>query len=479
MNGTSALRDDFGLSITTDSDAAAQRYRDGLRLYLSGNKGSEEALRGAVEADPGLAVAWSALATIQKDTRRHEEADATARRGAEIGAGQSRREAQHTRAIATLMSGEDAAAHRLMTEHLAEFPRDALIGMRADRHLFYSGGENRHRRQLAQLEGLKPACAGDWWFLGLYGFALGECGRFADARRMAERSIALNPRNFWAAHALAHVFADTKEDEKGAAFLGPWLSGFDTGAPNFGHVSWHLALFELASGRQKRAMEIYEGAVRPAMCKHRSTLNNSASLLWRCLVFGYPPSAEQWAEIQPLAMGVAETPRCNWDHMNAALAFAGAGNEAGMTRLLEGFAKLAEDGHTVARNVGTPLAKGAWAFAKGDYAEAIRLMEPAVGRLEAVGGSNAQHEVFWDALVEAYLRTGRYAEAESLQASRIEPRPTVRDLYRLGRAQIGNGKTREASASLREAARRWQDADPDSPELADITALTREFDMAG
>jgi len=472
MVGTSAIQDNFGFAITTASDEAADHYRHGLHLYLSGNKGSEEALRNAVQADPRLAVAYSALAASVKDNRRHEEAAATARQGAEIGAGLTRREAQHTRAIALLMGGEEAAAHRLMTEHLAEFPRDALVAIRADRHLFYSGGVNRHRRQLDQLEGLRPACDDDWWFLGLYGFALGECGRFADAQRMAERSLALNSRNFWAAHALAHIFADTKEEEKGAAFLGPWLSDFDTGAPNFGHVSWHLALFELAAGRQKRAMEIYDGGVRPAVCTHRSTLNNSASLLWRCLVFGYPPSAGQWAEIQPLAMGVAETPRCNWDHMNAALAFAGAGNEAGMTRLLEGFAKLAEDGHEVAKNVGTPLAQGAWAFAKGDYAEAIRLMAPAVGGLEAVGGSNAQHEVFWDALIEAYLRTERYAEAESLQASRLEPRATVRDLYRLGRAQIGNGKMKEASASLREAARRWQAADPDSPEFADILNKT-------
>jgi len=349
--------------------------------------------------------------------------------------------------------------------------------MRADRYLFYSGGVNRHRKQLDQLEGLASACDDDWWFLGLYGFALGECGQFGDAQRMAERSLALNRRNFWAAHALAHIFADTKEDEKGARFLGPWLGDFDSRAPNFGHVSWHLALFELAAGRHQRVMEIYEQAVRPAVCKHRSTLNNSASLLWRCLVFGYPQSAEQWAEIQPLAMGVAEPPRCNWDHMNAALAFAGAGNETGMTRLLDGFRRLAEDGHGVAENVGTPLAKGAWAFAQGEYADAIGLMEPAVGQLEAVGGSNAQHEVFWDALIEAYLRTARYEEAESLQTSRLEPRPTVRDLYRLGRAQAGSGKIEEASVNLREAARRWQDADTGSPELADILERTREFNL--
>ncbi len=79
--------------------------------------------------------------------------------------------------------------------------------------------------------------------------------------------------------------------------------------------------------------------------------------------------------------------------------------------------------------------------------------------------------MFWDALIEAYLRTGRFAEAEELQRSRLDPRPTVRDLFRLGRAQIGAGRLEQGAGNLRRAAAGWRDADPGSPEVAAIDAL--------
>ena len=157
-----------------------------------------------------------------------------------------------------MADGDGPRSFALMQDHLAEFPRDALILLAADRYLFYSGGENRQQLQFGLLHGFAGDYDDDWWFPGQYGFALGECGHYDEAVDAARRSLALNPKNLWAAHTLAHVYADTKNDEKGAAFLGPWIGDFDPRAPMFGHTSWHLALFELGRGRHERAMEIYE-----------------------------------------------------------------------------------------------------------------------------------------------------------------------------------------------------------------------------
>ena len=458
-------RDRYGLPIATASAEAASRYRDGVDLHLSGNPGGEAALREAAAADSGFALASAALTVVLRDSGRRDEAKETARQARSLAADASRRERQHVEAIATLAEGEAARAFALMQDHLAEFPRDALILFGADRYLFYSGGEDRQRLQHELLESFAGDYGDDWWFPGQYGFALGECGHYDEAVREARRSLALNPRNLWAAHTLAHVYADTKDDGEGAAFLGPWLGDFDPRAPMFGHTSWHLALFELGLGRHARAMEIYRTAVRPAVSSHRSTLNNAASFLWRCMVYGYAPEAEQWDELQPLAAGVSGPARGEWDGMNAALAFAGAGNKAGKDTL------VGEEGRTRAVEVGLPLVEGAWAFARGDYGAAIGHMAPAIGHIEGVGGSNAQHEVFWDALIEACLRTGRFAEAEAVQKSRLGPRPTIRDLFRLGRAQLGLGDLDEAEGNLRRAAEGWRDADSGSPEIAALDAL--------
>ncbi len=471
MTGNATNGDRHGFTISTADDTAAARYQDGVDLYMSGNAGGEAALREAMAADPEFALAPAALTAVLRDTGRHDEAGEAAALARNLAADVTRREKSHVEAIAVMADGDGPRSFELMREHLAEFPRDALILLRADRYLFYSGGENRQQLQRELLDGFAGAYDDDWWFPGQYGFALGECGHHDKAVAVAERSLALNPKNFWAAHTLAHVHADTKDDEKGAAFLGPWLSDFDSRAPMFGHSSWHLTLFELGRCRHRRAMEIYETGVRPAVCKHRSTLNNSASFLWRCMVYGYRPTAGQWDEIQPLAERIAGPAQGEWDGMNAALAFAGAGNETGKKNLVAGLEKLGQDGRMTAVEIGLPLVEGAWAFAHEDYDATIRLMAPAIGRIEGVGGSNAQHEVYWDALIEAYLRTDRFAEAETLQRSRLEPRPTARDLFRLGRARIGAGKLEEGAANLRQAAEGWRGAEPGSPEVAAIDEL--------
>lgn len=463
--------DRHGLTLSTEKSVAAEKYQEGVDLYMSGNVGGGEVLREAMAADPEFALPPAALAAVLKDSGRHDEAKESADLARSLAANATRREKQHVEAIGAMADGDGPRSFELMKAHLAEFPRDALILLRADRYLFYSGGEHRQQLQLDLLDSFEDDYSDDWWFPGQYGFALGERGHFDKAIRVAERSLELNPKNFWAAHTLAHVYADIKDDEKGASFLGPWLAGFDSRAPMFGHSSWHLTLFELGLGHHRRAMDVYQTGVRPAVCKHRSTLNNSASFLWRCMVYGYEPSAEQWDEIQPLATGVAENARGEWDDMNAALALAGAGNEAGKGKLIAGLNALAESGKVSAGEVAIPLAEGAWAFARGNYDETIRLMAPAIDGIAGVGGSNAQHEVYWDALIEAYLRTDRFAEAEALQQSRLDPKPTVRDLYRLGRAQIGRGKLEEAAISLRGAGEGWLDADADSPEVASTHAL--------
>ncbi len=476
MATTATHQDRHGFTISTASGAAAARYQDGVDLYMSGNAGGEAALREAMAADPEFALAPAALTALLRDTGRHDEARETAGLARNLAGDATRRENGHVEAIAVMADGDGPRSFELMKQHLGEFPRDALILLRADRYLFYSGGENRQQLQLDLLDGFADDYDDDWWFPGQYGFALGERGHYEKAVAEADRSLELNPGNFWAAHTLAHVYADTKDDGKGAAFLGPWLSRFDSRAPMFGHTSWHLTLFELGCGHHRRAMEIYDTGVRPAVCKHRSTLNNSASFLWRCMVYGYEPTTEQWDEVQPLATGITGTGQGEWDGMNAALALAGADNEAGKNSLVAGLEKLGEQGRATAVEVGLPLVEGAWAFARGNYAETIRLMAPAIDRIEGVGGSNAQHEVYWDALIEAYLRTERFADAEALQGSRLDPRPTVRDLFRLGRAQIGAGKLEDGAANLRQAADGWRDADAGSPEVAEIHQLLERIE---
>ena len=57
----STFTDRLGLPIGTTDDNAAAHYKEGVDLYMSGNPGGEAALRDAMTADPGFALAPAAL----------------------------------------------------------------------------------------------------------------------------------------------------------------------------------------------------------------------------------------------------------------------------------------------------------------------------------------------------------------------------------------------------------------------------------
>jgi len=71
------------------------------------------------------------------------------------------------------------------------------------------------------------------------------------------------------------------------------------------------------------------------------------------------------------------------------------------------------------------VAEGMAAYARGDYGEAIRLIEPVFEEIVRVGGSRAQRDVFEQTLLSSYLRAGRTKDAEALFRQRLEGRPAV------------------------------------------------------
>jgi hypothetical protein len=54
-----AFEDRYDLAISTSSDTAAHRYREGIDLMLSAWPGAAQALDRAIEADPDFALAYA------------------------------------------------------------------------------------------------------------------------------------------------------------------------------------------------------------------------------------------------------------------------------------------------------------------------------------------------------------------------------------------------------------------------------------
>ncbi len=459
------FEDGYGLPLTTQSATAAESYVAGVERFLARNAGTENCFEQAIAADEGFALAHAAMALLLLPKGRLDEAKAGAQWAAALAGGLTRRERQHVEVVAHVTSSPPLVALDRIREHLAEFPRDALILRQAMALLLFSGGPTKQHDSLRLLNRLEPHYGDDWLFLGESALVYQDLDLFDEARRRLERALTLYPRSAGAAHSLGHVYFETNDHAGGAGFVRDWLIDYDRRAPMHCHLSWHLALFELASGHYGRVMELYERDIRPALLEVRNGLYDAASLLWRYQLYGCAAGPLPWQDLSERAAQLTARPGMPFNDVHAAFTFAAAGDEAALGRLIDGLRALGAQGHPSAGTVVLPLVQGIQAFVRGDYDETVRLIEPIAGQIVGVGGSNAQREVIEDTLVEACLRAGHFDRAEALLRRRLGRRPSARDYFWLGRAQAGRSRVEDAAVSLRAAQAGWATADPDSPEL--------------
>src|SRR5262249_35226979 len=100
MPNHSHMQDRYGLPLTTSSTWAAERFSGGLALWLEQNFGPETQFTEAIEADPGFALGYSALAYMLHLRAQVTEAREQAQQAQSLATGLSRREQQQIEAIA-------------------------------------------------------------------------------------------------------------------------------------------------------------------------------------------------------------------------------------------------------------------------------------------------------------------------------------------------------------------------------------------
>jgi tetratricopeptide (TPR) repeat protein len=465
MSATGFL-DRYGLPLSSHSAAAVDAYIAGVDHVLALTAGADEALQSALVADEGFAMAHAARALFLQLQGKPQDAAESSARARSLMDGVTEREQRHIEAVAATVGGEMGRADELITEQLAVYPRDALILRQAAFAISFSGAMHPREQLLDLLERVAPAYGDDWFFLSLHAMALQDVNRLEEARRLADRALVQRPRSASSVHPVAHVFYESDDHSSGVAFLEDWMGEYESHAPFYTHLNWHLALFALAQGQYGRAMALYDAAIQPAVASGRSVVFDAPSLLWRCELYGAAEALRPWEPVRTMIGQMVARPGAAFPDSHAAITYAACGDTAAIDAMIDALRDLDAKGHPTAGAVILPWVQGVAAFARGEYVEALRWLEPIKNQLERLGGSHAQNEVFEDTLLEAYLRAGRFDDAEALLRVRLNRRPSARDYFWLGRAQAGAGRADEAQGDFAEAEQRWRDADPDSQELA-------------
>ena len=427
-----SLTDRYGLTLSTTSAAAARHYQDGMDKLLSYGLGADESFAAAIAADDGFALAHAGSALFSLFQGDGATAKSLIERARGLAAGVTRRERQHVEALAVIAGGESARGLGLIEEHVKEFPRDALLVNQAGSTIGLGGRADRETLRVAFIEALAGAYGHDWWYQSALGFTYHEVGRYDESRRLSERSLAQYRGNANASHNIAHVCYETVDNEGGIAMLSDWLDGYDRQAPFHCHLAWHLALFELQCGRPERSLAIYERDIAPSSNPRLAMIDGSA-LLWRFGLYDFQKGPLPWRRLADLAVRVTR-PGFIFGDVHGALIYASVGDAAAMSALISGLETLHAKGHPIAGAVALPLVRGVAAYAAGDYAGALALMEPVDGEIHRVGGSHAQWELFEETMVVCLLRLGRLDQAQRLIRRRLNSRSSPRDLVWLDQA---------------------------------------------
>ena len=333
------LEDRFGLALSTKDAAAVADYVAAVDLMLSANAGAEALFDRALAADPEFALAHIAKARLCQVQARIPEAKAEAAAARGLARRVSPREARHIEIVALAIDGNGPRAMALLEEHVAKYPRDGLalsLALGVFGLLGFSGRIDHHEAQLTLLERLAPHWGEDWWFLAYLGWARIELGDITRGAAEVERALAGNPRNAFAAHARAHGYYEAGDEARGAAFIEGWLPDYSRDGQLHGHISWHLALFELARDNADRARALYLDAIRPAMSAAPPLFNlaDAASFLWRWQLYEAGDARDFWPEVAAHARQHFPQAGIHFADVHAALAEGATGDrDAGDQRV--------------------------------------------------------------------------------------------------------------------------------------------------
>lgn len=337
------------------------------------------------------------------------------------------RERGHIAAVRAWLDGDLANAVERWGDVALEHPRDSLAIQFAHLGDFFLGQSQMLRDRIARvLPHWSETVPGYGYLLGMHAFGLEETNLYGRAEDEGRWALALNPRDPWAVHAVAHVMEMEARLIDGIDWL---TSRRDDWAPDNGfafHNWWHLALYHLDLEQFDRALQIYDSAIRPKPSSMPLEMLDAAALLWRLNLRGADVGG-RWAELADSYAPMAEDAHYAFNDAHAMMAFMGAGREAEARRLLAALERRAAgtgSNAAMTRDVGLPLARALRAFAGADYTAAVELLRPLRTIAHRFGGSHAQRDVVTLTLVEAAIRGGQGALARGLAAERTNLKPS-------------------------------------------------------
>lgn len=407
------LIDKFGTAHTSEAPAAVAAFEDAV-LAVAAHRPIGKALQMALEHDKSFvaAHALTGLANVilgRGESLAHAKTLLPATEAALAARGNGTpAERALVDALRLAAAGHMQAAATRLETHVYKNPHDFLAIKVSHALRFMSG-------QPDTMVALTGRVVSEWtpdhraygFLLGCHSFGLEECGQYAAAEQAGREACRYEPADAWGLHAVSHVMEMEHRITEGVEWLND--SRPDWGfCNNFAfHLAWHLALFLLEQGRIDEVLELYDREIRPTPTDDFRDVANASSLLWRVEREGFSVGT-RWVELHEIAVRRSRDATYIFASLHYLLALVASRDYANAEALLKEFRAVAADPQSdqarIAADVGIPLAEIIIAMSRGERPSADLVR--AANRLQTIGGSHAQRDVFLRTLLETAANCG-------------------------------------------------------------------------
>ena len=420
--------DPHGLGFTASSSDSAEKFAKFTSSYMGFRRETGAILKEITDVDPDMPMARCAKGYLAKlfGSSNHSA------RGARISqdltdhvkdVGATDREMRHAAALAAWCDGDLDKTTRIWEDILLEYPMDGLALRLAHFTHFYSGDGRKMRDSVARILPLWPEDHPNYGFLlGMYAFGLEESGQYEKAEGYGRAAVERNPKDAWSVHSIAHVLEMTERHEEGIA----WVEGLENDwstVNNFRfHLYWHKCLFHLERGEFDLVLKIYDEQISSDIASDfYLDICNCSSLLWRLEMFGIDVG-DRWYALVEVARNHLEDKDLIFVSLHYLMALIAGGDKAAVEQMFEGMRSWSEMDETQARicaEVGLAVAEGLRLAREQRFTDAVKAMEPVRYKLNLVGGSAAQRDVFTMIMLDAAKASNDALIARALFAERL------------------------------------------------------------
>ena len=336
-------------------------------------------------------------------------------------------------AVKSWVDGDIERCIALLERQVREFPRDLVALKLAHYHLFNNGDSPAMLR--VGLLAL-PAAADVAYLHGMLAFAWEQCHLLEDAEAAARRAIAIQRKEPWAHHALAHVMLTQGRIREGHQFLDE-VSDSWTGLNSFmvTHNWWHQALFALELDRHDEVLALYDRQVWGVAKDYSQDQVNAISLLARLELAG-ANVGNRWQDLADHVVARIDDQVLPFLELHYLYGLARAQRPEADLQLrnivahAESIPTTTPHARHAWQQVCVPASRGLLAHARGDWQLAVDELGQALPRLNDIGGSHAQRDLFSQVHLDALIRNRNLAGAQQLLQQQLRGQPESTRLRR-------------------------------------------------